>query len=263
MWLLCKVVGSIIASGLLWLQLLLSKCINEVFFFPHSCFAINPFELILKSLQLFWRVYKTQTHHYLNESFACRQPDCLHSFPSCIKALHSIPAELRSTHVQLFISLCQEFSLASTCQYPPQIGRQAHIWHMVQSSAAFPSLFSWPASTPEEHGNTCWHAHSQTDTHSQSQIHIQTPLMQHICQFCMWEPPTHWVAGHLSTNYLQQVSGFSTVALYLVQQPNHLRGWTSVGHSDMSQWEKHRSDGFSTKKSIYHYYRSSSISIEH
>lgn len=155
MWLLCKVGGSIIASGLLWLQLLLSKCINEVFFFPHSCFAINPFELILKSLQLFWLVYKTQTHHYLNESFACRQPDCLHSFPSCIKALHSIPAELRSTHVQLFISLCQEFSLASTCQYPPQIGRQAHIWHMVQSSAAFPPLFSWPASTPEEHGNTC------------------------------------------------------------------------------------------------------------
>lgn len=55
-----------------------------------------------------------------------------------------IPIELCSAHVQLFISLCQEFSLASTCQYPPQIGRQAHIWHMVQSSAAFPCLSVGP-----------------------------------------------------------------------------------------------------------------------
>lgn len=119
----------------------------------------------LKISVTFWLVYKKQTHHYLNESFARRQPNCLHSSSPCIKAPDSIPTELRSAHVQLFISLCQEFSLASICQYPPQIGRQAHIWHMVQSSAAFPSLFSWPASTPEEHGNTC----TLTNTHTHSQ----------------------------------------------------------------------------------------------
>lgn len=105
----------------------------------------------LKSLQLFdmfTKKEKKKPHQYLNESFACRRSDCLHSLSPCIKAPYSIPTELRFAHVQLFISLCQEFSLASTCQYPPQIGRQSHIWHMVQSSAAFPSVFSWPASTP-------------------------------------------------------------------------------------------------------------------
>lgn len=174
MWLRCKVLGSIIASGLFD-----CNC-----YYPNaSCFV--HFSLSYNLCNFFRLVYKTQTHHYLNESFARRQPDCLHSFPSCIKALHSIPTEPCSTHVQLFISLCQEFSLASTCQDPPQIGRQAHIWHMVQSCAAFPSLLSWPASTPEEHRYTRRHPHSQTDSHPQLQIHIQTPMMQHICQFCM------------------------------------------------------------------------------
>lgn len=134
----------------------------------------------LKISATFWLVYKKQTHHNLNESFARRQPDCLHSSSPCIKAPHSIPTQLRSAHVQLFISLCQEFSLASTCQYPQQIGRQAHIWHMVQSSAAFPSLFSWPASTPEEHSNTYWHAHSQT--HAHTSMHTRKYMYTH--QWC-------------------------------------------------------------------------------
>lgn len=106
----------------------------------------------------------------LNESFACVQC-CLHSPSPCVKAPHSIPTELHSARVQLFISLCQEFSLASTCQYPPQIGRQAHIWHMVQSRAASPSLFSWPA---QQHTLVCACAREQ------SQIDIQIPMM-HQC----------------------------------------------------------------------------------
>ena len=90
----------------------------------------------------------------------------------------------------------KKFSLASTCQYPPQIGRLAPIWHMVQSSAASPSLFSWPASTPEEHGNTHRSAHSQK-THARSQnthtlththTHTHTVMMQFVCQFCLWDP---------------------------------------------------------------------------
>lgn len=154
------------------LRSLWSKCIktNESCFFPPLSSHHKSIQVHLKISATFWLVYKKQTHQYLNESFACRQPDCLHSLSPCIKAPHSIPTELCSAHVQLFISLCQEFSLASTCQYPPQIGRQAHIWHMVQSRAAFPSLFSWPASTPEEHSNTHWyaqaHEYTHTDTHS-------------------------------------------------------------------------------------------------
>ena len=128
----------------------------------------------------------------------------------------------------------KKFSLASTCQYPPQIGRLAPIWHMVQSSAASPSLFSWPASTPEEHGNTHRSAHSQK-THARSQnTHTLTHTHTHTQWWCnlsvsfVCEIPlhthtrtyTHWVAGHSSTNSLQQVSRFSTMALYMLQQPS-------------------------------------------
>ena len=124
----------------------------------------------------------------------------------------------------------KKFSLASTCQYPPQIGRLAPIWHMVQSSAASPSLFSWPASTPEEHGNTHWSEHSHKthaqsqNTHTHTHTHTHKVMMQFVCQFCLQDPSphtrAHWVAGHSSTNSLQQVSRFSTMALYMLQQPN-------------------------------------------
>lgn len=101
--------------------------------------------------------------------------------------------------------------LCSLCPYPPQIGRHGHIWHMVQSSAAFPSLFIWPASTPDKHSNTHWHAHLQKDTPQQLQIHTETPVSN--ISLSMWEPLTHGVGGHLSTNFLHQVWRFVRVAL--------------------------------------------------
>lgn len=82
---------------------------------------------------------KKKKQQFLNSRFAFRHSAVYSPFP-CLKTPRSITTELSFAHVQLFISLCQEFSRPSTCQHPQHIGRQAHIWHMVQSGAAHPSL---------------------------------------------------------------------------------------------------------------------------
>lgn len=64
-----------------------------------------------------------------------------------------------------------------------------------------------------------------THTHGQSQIHTQIPMMHHVCQFCKWDLPTEML-GFRPQPRSQQVSRFSTIVLYKLEQPNQLQSAT-------------------------------------
>lgn len=120
---------------------------------------------------------------------------CLRSFPSRLKAPHSMPTETFAPYMFNYSSpsvknsaLLPLASIHTPPRTPPTIGRQVHIWHMVQSNAAFPPLLAWPAGTPEEprqRASACRLA--KRNRRSVANNTRTTPVMQHICQWWIFE----------------------------------------------------------------------------
>lgn len=172
---------------------------------PHSplkhqrCFAMNlfiqdPLQLLLVFVFVFFvkLVYKTQTL-FKWEFLLAETPRLSPFLPFTFKGTPLYAnRNFRSIHVQLFISLCQEFSLATTCQHsPPPPSHPTNNWQTGPYLAygaeqrCFPSSphlacwHSWRASTTRVVAlQACRRAVANTRT---------APVMQHICQCRIFE----------------------------------------------------------------------------
>lgn len=76
---------------------------------------------------------------------------------------------------------------------------------------------------PRSSANTRWHAHSQTDMHSELQIHKQTAMMQYISQLCSF-PLRCWpfVDKLIATGY--KVFNNSAVCCAAAKSPQFVTG---------------------------------------
>lgn len=92
---------------------------------------------------------------------------------------------------------------------------------MVQSSAAFLSLFSWPANTPEEHGNTHTLAFTQAQEHSRKYTYTHTHTYDATRLSVLYVRPTPIeLLGICPLTLCNRFQGFTTIALYMLQQPD-------------------------------------------